>query len=352
LLASSLADPAEIAEQPGIAIIPVAALPLGIETDGSPDSGGKSGGDGATAAPSEPPADPLPRETVQVEPPAIPAPAAPPAPSAEAPPVEAEPVPAPVPEPVQTAEAEPIVEPEPVIEPEPAIEPAPVVEAPQPKPEPPVIVAQPEPEIVEQTPSPAPVIETDTVPQPTIAEIDTAMGDASEDQIAADAIASDAMANDAMATDAMVNEAASSIAASAPGPLLASLGGALGAGTESDTGSGGTGRSDDPAGSPDGGGTLSDAVLANYTHQLAQWLDRHKEYPDRARKREQQGVVLCEFTLAEDGTIVAHRILESSGYPLLDEEMAALFDRASPVPAPPPGARLTYQVPIVFALNR
>jgi protein TonB len=91
--------------------------------------------------------------------------------------------------------------------------------------------------------------------------------------------------------------------------------------------------------------------MEDYARLLGEWLDRHKEYPNRAQKRNQQGVVLCEFTMAVDGSILSHRIVESSGFPLLDEEVEALFERASPLPVPPAGADLTYTVPIVFALN-
>ncbi|MEX2200161.1 MAG: TonB family protein [Dongiaceae bacterium] len=99
-------------------------------------------------------------------------------------------------------------------------------------------------------------------------------------------------------------------------------------------------------------GTAADpAAIADYAALLAQWLEHHKEYPERARRRHQEGVVLCEFTVAASGDVVDYRILEGSGHDLLDEEADALIARASPLPPPPPGAAATYRVPIVFALR-
>lgn len=101
-----------------------------------------------------------------------------------------------------------------------------------------------------------------------------------------------------------------------------------------------------------GVGTAADpAVIADYAAVLAQWLERHKEYPERARRRNQQGIVLCEFTITDAGDVMNYRILEGSGHELLDEEVDALIARASPLPPPPPGAAATYRVPIVFALR-
>jgi protein TonB len=101
-----------------------------------------------------------------------------------------------------------------------------------------------------------------------------------------------------------------------------------------------------------GVGTAADpAVAADYAALLAQWLEHHKEYPERARRRHQQGVVLCEFTITDTGDVMNYRILEGSGHVLLDEEVVALIARASPLPPPPPGAAATYRVPIIFALR-
>jgi protein TonB len=108
------------------------------------------------------------------------------------------------------------------------------------------------------------------------------------------------------------------------------------------------------AGTPTGANYMpgpSAAEQAYYASLLAAWLDRHKEYPDRARRKHQEGVVLCEFAIDREGHVLRYRILQGSGYELLDEEASDLMARANPVPPPPAGMDQTYVVPIVFALN-
>jgi protein TonB len=91
--------------------------------------------------------------------------------------------------------------------------------------------------------------------------------------------------------------------------------------------------------------------LQDYASLLAAWLDRHKEYPDRARRKHQEGIVLCEFAIDRQGQVLNYRIIQGSGYKLLDEEASEMMARANPVPPPPAGMDQTYVVPIVFALN-
>ncbi len=98
---------------------------------------------------------------------------------------------------------------------------------------------------------------------------------------------------------------------------------------------------------PAGGGAASE----DYAALLAAWLDEHKRYPERARRKNQEGVVVFAFEIDAEGRVLHHRIVEGSGYPLLDEEVTALIDRATPLPAPPPGVARNYVVPIVFALR-
>jgi protein TonB len=95
----------------------------------------------------------------------------------------------------------------------------------------------------------------------------------------------------------------------------------------------------------------SAAEQQDYASLLAAWLDRHKEYPARARRKHQEGVVLCEFAIDRQGQVLNYRIIQGSGYDLLDEEASEMMTRASPVPPPPAGMDQTYVVPIVFALN-
>lgn len=117
---------------------------------------------------------------------------------------------------------------------------------------------------------------------------------------------------------------------------------------------------DQQAGRPGAGGQgpagagagPSGAELNSYASQLAAWLERHKRYPQSARRRGEQGVVTLQFTLNARGHVVARRIVRSSGHERLDREVLALLERASPMPRPPGDApRFSLAVPIVFSLR-
>jgi protein TonB len=120
-------------------------------------------------------------------------------------------------------------------------------------------------------------------------------------------------------------------------------------------GDGQTGRGGSGArGGQGAGGDSGSAATGNYYGRLAAWLNRHKRYPSHARRRHQEGTVKVVFTIDRRGHLVSHRILESSGHPLLDEEVEALLRRAAPLPAIPPEmrqAQLTVTVPIDFRLR-
>ena len=98
-----------------------------------------------------------------------------------------------------------------------------------------------------------------------------------------------------------------------------------------------------------GGG--APGAFVDYKAQLVAWLEKHKEYPRRARLRRQEGTALLQFVMDRSGKVLEYRILESSGYKLLDEEVVAMIERASPLPEPPAameGERFEYKVPVWF----
>src|SRR3546814_11068775 len=75
------------------------------------------------------------------------------------------------------------------------------------------------------------------------------------------------------------------------------------------------------------------------------------EDPRRAQLLRQGGTAQLYFVMDRGGRVLEYRILESSGYKLLDEEVVAMVKRASPLPPPPaamPGERLDYIVPVEF----
>ena len=122
---------------------------------------------------------------------------------------------------------------------------------------------------------------------------------------------------------------------------------------------------DDQGGRPNGdttgsgsgsgeGGSGGTTSASNYYGRLATWLARHKRYPRQARRLRQEGTVKVTFTISRSGRVLSKRVVESSGYELLDQEVQAMLERASPLPRIPASlgrSSLTITVPVAFALR-
>ena len=84
---------------------------------------------------------------------------------------------------------------------------------------------------------------------------------------------------------------------------------------------------------------------------LAKLLEINRRYPPKARSAKEEGTVLVAFTLDRRGRVVASRIVQSSGFVTLDNEVLELVSRAQPFPAPPPelrGDTVNLTVPVTF----
>ncbi len=95
-------------------------------------------------------------------------------------------------------------------------------------------------------------------------------------------------------------------------------------------------------------------IAPSWATRLVRRLQRFKRYPRAAQARSEQGVVLLSFSLDRNGHVLARRIVRSSGYRALDEEVMAMITRAQPLPAFPasmPQQRLDLTVPIRFSLR-
>ncbi|MBB4066050.1 energy transducer TonB [Gellertiella hungarica] len=77
-------------------------------------------------------------------------------------------------------------------------------------------------------------------------------------------------------------------------------------------------------------------------------LERRKRYPQAARARGEEGTVLVVFRIDPGGRVLSTSLARSSGHSALDEAAVAMVERASPVPAPPPGASTTITAPVRF----
>jgi periplasmic protein TonB len=150
--------------------------------------------------------------------------------------------------------------------------------------------------------------------------------------------------------------ARSSATGKGTGPATNSAGGGD-RGPDVGAGAGAAGKGSGKGGSATGAGRGNGSGgkgVANYQGRLVAWLNRHKRYPDRARRLRQQGTVRVSFTIDRNGHLLSHRIVGGSGYPLLDQEVQTMLERANPMPAFPPGmsqSQFTVTVPINFGLR-
>jgi TonB family protein len=88
--------------------------------------------------------------------------------------------------------------------------------------------------------------------------------------------------------------------------------------------------------------------------ELLRLLEINRRYPPKAISAKEEGTVSVAFTLDRQGRVVASRIVQSSGFVTLDNEVLELVSRAQPFPAPPPELRwdtVNLTVPITFRIN-
>ena len=105
---------------------------------------------------------------------------------------------------------------------------------------------------------------------------------------------------------------------------------------------------------------VADADLAQLRSQYGKaaqrLLNSHKRYPERAKYRREEGIVLVSFVVNLRGEVLEAKVERSSGKPLLDREALAAIRRAQPLPVFPEelanvNETITIRVPIQFQLR-
>lgn len=92
----------------------------------------------------------------------------------------------------------------------------------------------------------------------------------------------------------------------------------------------------------------------SYFSELSAKLARYKRYPNRARRLNEEGIVVLFITVSRDGTVLESYISKSSGHPKLDDAVLSMLKKASPLPAFPDDMaqpKLSINIPIDFKLN-
>ncbi len=103
-------------------------------------------------------------------------------------------------------------------------------------------------------------------------------------------------------------------------------------------------RKDDPAAGEErktGSGPWAVGAIRNA-------IERAKTYPALARKRNQEGTVVMEFSINAKGVPENIRVTKSSGFSLLDTAAKETVIRAAPLPA----VQGSIEVPITFILKK
>ena len=96
-----------------------------------------------------------------------------------------------------------------------------------------------------------------------------------------------------------------------------------------------TGSSYSVAGAATPTGGSAPRANADYLAVVQAWLEKHKEYPYRARLRREEGTAVLYFVVDRDGRVRDSELRQSTGHALLDVEVLAMIERAQPLPRAP-----------------
>jgi len=92
-------------------------------------------------------------------------------------------------------------------------------------------------------------------------------------------------------------------------------------------------------------------LSARWQAALVAQLNRHKRFPDAARRKDVAQQVMVRFSIDRTGRVMAAVAHVSSGSPILDNEAVQMLLRASPLPSPPEhmkGETLELIVPVLY----
>ncbi|MGE0259971.1 MAG: energy transducer TonB [Alphaproteobacteria bacterium] len=94
-------------------------------------------------------------------------------------------------------------------------------------------------------------------------------------------------------------------------------------------------------------------ISAEYRVALSTWLERHKIYPEAARRRGEQGSAILRFRVARNGSILTYQLVRSTGHAALDAAVDEMMRGATlpPFPASMTQPEIAVSVPIRFSLS-
>jgi len=95
-------------------------------------------------------------------------------------------------------------------------------------------------------------------------------------------------------------------------------------------------------------------AMLRYQDMIKQRIEAYRRYPNWAKKQGFEGIVSLTFTVLSTGQVQDIKIIQSSGFNILDKEAVATIKRASPFPPIPKEVKRPWvriEVSIAFVLN-
>ena len=99
---------------------------------------------------------------------------------------------------------------------------------------------------------------------------------------------------------------------------------------------------------------LDAVATARYEQLLVAWLEKHKEYPRRAKRMRIQGEAVLRILINRSGETQQVTLEQRTGNRLLDKAALDMAQRANPFPPMPdddPRQDLEFMVPVAFLLR-
>jgi protein TonB len=99
---------------------------------------------------------------------------------------------------------------------------------------------------------------------------------------------------------------------------------------------------------------LDAAAAVEYERLLVAWLEKHKQYPKRAKRLRIEGEALLRIRIDRAGHTLTVALERPTGNRLLDQAALDMARRANPFPSMPaddPRSELEFRVPVAFTMR-
>ncbi len=95
------------------------------------------------------------------------------------------------------------------------------------------------------------------------------------------------------------------------------------------------------------------AISNGWQSEVAAWIEAHKNYPEIARRRSEEGQVTVRFTVDHDGHVLKVELPGESGSHTLDEATRTMLQGAHlpPFPASMTQSEITLTVHVRYSLG-